>query len=344
MVKNLFRFSVLVVIFSLAACNLNKTATPTAAPTLPPADPPTPPPITHTVIPIQLPEERTNNAGDHDSSKSKDNEEAPGGDRFTFAQYERPFNANTMDVYFPYLDIQDTQTFEDDLWVYATIQLKDRAGDGTLAGRYAMEIDNDLDGRGDWLILADHPTSTDWTTEGVQVWMDSNEDVGGTSVISADEGEAPNDGFDAKVFDGGSGNDPDAAWVRVPADIPNMVEIAVKRSLVLDGSRYMIGMWAGSESLNPALFDFNDHMTHEQAGAAMRGFEIYYPIKALSELDASCRVAVGFQPNGSEPGLCKTYIPGAPGEPPPPGGCPPNPNCRYGMNPDCSCIPPPPPG
>lgn len=343
MLRNILRSTFTAILLTLTACNLPFLMSEPTQPPVIPNDVPQSTSIPHNLTPANLPSERTNNAGDHDSSKSKDNQEAPGGDRFTFGQFERPFNANTMDTYFPELDIQDTQTFEDETWVYATIQLKDRAGDETLAGRYAMEIDNDLDGRGDWLILADHPASSTWTTEGVQVWMDSNEDVGGTSVISADEGKAPNDGFDLMVFDSGSGNDPDAAWTRVPEDIPNMVEIAVKRSLVINGSKYMVGMWAGSESLNPAMFDFNDHMTHEQAGAAMRGFEIYYPIKALAELDGSCRVAVGFQPNGSEPGLCPTYIPGAPGEPPPPGGCPPNPNCGYGMNPDCSCVPPPPP-
>ena len=76
-------------------------------------------------------------------------------------------------------------------------------------------------------------------------------------------------------------------------------------------------MWAGS-SLDPAIFDINDHFTHEQAGAADRGFEIYYPIKGVSEIDNTCRIAIGFEPTGNEPGSCaeavQKYKPGDPGQ------------------------------
>jgi hypothetical protein len=67
------------------------------------------------------------------------------------------------------------------------------------------------------------------------------------------------------------------------------------------------------------MFDFNDHFTHEQAGAASRGFEVFYPIKGLYAVDGSCRVAVGFAPTGAEPGLCETLAPVQPGEAAP--GC-----------------------
>lgn len=82
-------------------------------------------------------------------------------------------------------------------------------------------------------------------------------------------------------------------------------------------------MWAGTSSLNPALFDFNDNMAHEQAGAADPGLENFYPIKGLSELDNTCSMAIGFKPKGDEPGLCRELKPNVPGDPslPPP---PPN--------------------
>lgn len=66
----------------------------------------------------------------------------------------------------------------------------------------------------------------------------------------------------------------------------------------------MIGAWAGNQALEPALFDFNDHMTHEQAGTSLIELENFYPIKGLAELDNACRVAIGFVPSGNEPGLC----------------------------------------
>jgi hypothetical protein len=71
-------------------------------------------------------------------------------------------------------------------------------------------------------------------------------------------------------------------------------------------------MWAGNEMLDAAKFDLNDNYTHEQAGAASKGYDVYYPIKAVAEIDNSCRMAVGFKPTGREPGLCE--VPTNPGE------------------------------
>lgn len=292
---------------TIMGCTMPDEAAPTQAPIQVQASP-APTSIQHTTIPAGLPEERTNHAGDHDSSKSAAHQEAPGGDRFSFGQYERPFIANTMDVYFPYLDIVDTFTYEDETWVFATIRLYGGDANGLLAGNYAVEIDSDINGKGDWLVLVSKPGSTEWSTEGVQVWQDSNQDNGGINAVFADEDLSSGDGFDFKVFDGGQSQDPDAAWARVSPTSPTTVEIAVKRSLVDDDGKYLAGMWAGNDSLNPAMFDFNDHMTHEQAGAALRGLEIFYPIKGLAELDASCRVSIGFEPTGLEPGLCETLI------------------------------------
>jgi hypothetical protein len=325
--------TLLVVLFLLAGCSLPQESTP-EAPAVPPTDIPAVNPVQqHTDFPIDLPTERSNHAGDHDSSRTAKNEEAAGGDRFTFGEYERPFNANTMDTYFPYLDIVDSLTYQDDLWIYASIQLQGRDANGLLAGNYALEIDSDVDGRGDSLILVTKPATTQWTTDGVQVWQDSDKDVGGLAAVVADDKLTSGNGFDQKVFDSGQGNDTDAAWARVSPVDPNVVQIAVKRSLVDDDGRYLAGMWSGNSALNPAQFDFNDHMTHEQAGAALRGLEIYYPIKGLAELDASCRVAVGFQPTGNEPGLCKSAArPGEPGAP----TC--SNSCEYGQEPPPSCM------
>jgi len=66
----------------------------------------------------------------------------------------------------------------------------------------------------------------------------------------------------------------------------------------------MIGVWAGNAILDPTMFDLNDRFTHEQAGAALIEFEYFYPIKALAELDNTCRVPIGSQPNYIVPGMC----------------------------------------
>jgi hypothetical protein len=329
-----------------SACNLpigsgqQPEETPTPAP-IPPPGINTPASVQHDLVPVSLPAERANQAADHDSSETAARRFPPGGDRFSRGTYERPFNANTMDVYFPYLDIVDTRVFEDDTWLYASITMRGMDQDQSLPGQYLMEIDQDRDGRGDWLAGVTNPTSTDWTSEGVRVWQDSNDDVGGNVAYLADDNPPDSDGYELLVYDEGKGNKPDAAFAMRDQEDPQTVLLAIQKALFEGDTRFLVGMWAGN-NIDPALFDLNDHFTHEEAGAADPGLEIYYPIKALNELDNSCRMAVGFQPDGSEPGLCPAFIPSQPGGAPP-GGCQPPPNgCGHGSNwlgePDCQCT------
>jgi hypothetical protein len=330
-------FCLSAILITVFACNLPGPSTPAAQdvalPTSSSADTPAPTTVQHTLIPVNLPADRSNHAGDHDSSTTAFKQEAPGGDRFTFGQYERPFNADTMDTYFPYLDILEVLTYQDGTWIYATLMMRGRDANDQLAGNYAVELDMDVNGKGDWLVLVSAPASTEWSTHGVQVWQDTNRDVGGLAPTYTDDDPVFGDGFDRVVFGSGQDSDPDLAWARISPDDANTVELAVKRSLFGNDETYLAGMWAGTDSLNPALFDFNDHMTHTEAGAAVRGLEIFYPIKGLAELDATCRVAIGFAPTGKEPGLCKTISPTAVP------GCPYT--CEYGQNPypDCGCWP-----
>lgn len=280
------------------------------APTI---SPPTEIPIQHQVIPASLPQARSGQAGDQDSSVTANQQRSNGGDRFTFEQFERPFNANSMDVYFPNLDIVDTYVFQDEMWIYGTIKVVDRSAATLEPYRFAMQLDVHADGKGDWLILALNPPSTDWTTNGVQAYFDANSDIGNLTAMIADKDAPGGNGFEQMVFDQGKGDDPDAAWVRVSPEGANTVELAVKRSLLGNPVAFMVNMWTGHGSLDPAMFDYSDHYTHEQAGAADPEFPLFYPIKAIYELDSTCRMAVGFQPTGSEPGLC--FVPVVPAQP-----------------------------
>lgn len=301
----------LAVLLGILACALPGSSGP--APTAPTADQATsasnpisaaPTAVQHqTVPPDALPEQRASHAGDQDSSTTADQKHPPGGDRFTFGQFERPFNANTMDVYYPYLDIQDTIYYLDDTWFYAAITLHDLDQNQSLPGKYAVEIDTDLDGRGDWLLLAEKPSSRTWSTSGVSVWADRNKSVGGQVPVTADKQVSTDDGYESLVFDETHGDDPDLAWARLAPNDPKTVQLAVKRSL-LGGDTFLTGAWAGGAILDPSMFDINDHVSHEKAGEAMPDLEYYYPIKDVSQLDNACRVAIGFQPTGSEPGLC----------------------------------------
>lgn len=315
-------FSMLALVLALLACTVSSPKTATEAPVTEVADSPTQeqvaapdatqsapptevPSIQHQVFPVDLPVERSSHAGDYDSSTTAANKTSAGGDRFTFERFERPFNANTMDVYFSQLDIVDTLVFQDDTWIYSTITLKGVDASNALSGKYAAELDTNLDGKGDWIIIVSSPSTTDWSVTGVSIYQDANHDVGNELPMLTDEGQPGGDGFETLVFDQGQGHDPDSAWARISSTTPNTVEIAVKRAVLGDTNKYLINMWAGSSLLDPALFDISDHFTHEQAGAADAALQFYYPIKQVFELDNSCRMAVGFEPTGKEAGLCE---------------------------------------
>jgi hypothetical protein len=300
--------------------------------------------IQHTSLPVNLPMERYGRASDFDSSKVSGKRPTIGGDRFTYGQFERPFNANAMDVYFSQLDIVNTLVYQDETWIYAILTLKELNAGSSRNEKYAVELDIDLNGKGDWFIMSYKPESTDWTVSGVKVYQDANQDVGGEIATLADKNLHGGDGFETLVFDNGQGDDPDTAWARISPNDPNTIEFAIKKSVLSNPAQFLINMWAGTSLLDPMLFDINDHFTHEQAGAADPGFEFYYPIIEVAEIDNSCRIAVGFQPTGKEPGLCKTLIPAAPDSPyvpelPPAASCPP---CQlpeeYQIPPDCTCY------
>jgi hypothetical protein len=260
------------------------------------------------IVPVSLPLSRSDHTGNYDSSTTAEFKKSAGGDRFTYERFERPFNASTMDAYFPHLDIVDALTYQDDMWLYATVQVKDRSAATSSPYRFAMQLDTDIDGKGDWLVMASNPSSIEWTVVGVQLFEDANGDVGNVTAMTTDN-YATGDGFELLVFDEGKGNDSDTAWVRVSPLDSNTVEFSLKRSVLGDSTTYLIDMWAGSSLLDPSLFDFSDHFTHEEAGAADPGFPVFYPIKSIYEIDNTCRMAVGFTPAGNEPRICRSIAP-----------------------------------
>lgn len=274
----------------------------------------------HILIPSELPTAPVGTVGDQDSSITADQQRAPSGDRFTFSRYERPFNENTMDIYYPAIDIQGAIFFEDDVWLYAEINLKNNLSSYVLDGKYGFEIDVNTDGGGDWLIFVNQPNPNEWSTNGVEVWFDRNDDVGGETFINSDNTLTDGNGYEELVFSNSKNNDPDLAWGRISPNDAYIVHLAIKKSILEKDATYLVGMYAGYDDFAPEFFDFNDHYTHEQAGAALTQLEYFYPIKELSRLDNTCRMAIGFQPTGNEPGLCP--LPPKPGEDPPASSCP----------------------
>ncbi len=264
---------------------------------------PTAPGIAHASVPGGVPDGTGIFLGDQSTVSSYNSARAFSGDRFTLGKFERPYNSSAMDVYFPFLDIVSASFYPDSDWVYVRITLAGPDANNAFPGKYAVEIDPDMDGRGDLLLIADYPSSTKWSTDRVRVLEDANQDVGGEKPLLADSA-GKGDGYETLIFNQGQGDDPDAAWARVSSAEPNSVEMAFKTSLLHDDKTYLAGIWAGTDVLDPALFDLNDHFTHDQAGEANPDIANFYPIKLIAEVDNTCRQAIGFTPSGQELGLC----------------------------------------
>lgn len=201
------RLGVLTLVLITAACNFSK-GTPTVEVEAPQDAPPvqpvvvedTPQPtVEHITFPTDPPTSKMSEINDKDSSLFAPEKRTNGGENYNQNLFERPFNANTMDTYYPDLDILHTFLGMDNQWVYVTIRLVGTGTGGTLTGNYGVEIDRDVDGRGDVLVFASQ-VGTDWSTEGVRIWMDDNGDVGGNYPANSD---APwiGDGYENMIFD-----------------------------------------------------------------------------------------------------------------------------------------------
>jgi len=289
----------------LALANAQLTVTPVpdvaAATPIPAAT------IVHLTNPAEPPNLYESWIVDRDSSTTAPQRAANGGENFDQNLYERPFNAITMDIYYPDLDIKNARLDRGGTWVYIEIEMVNVRQSGGMNGNYGVEFDLDIDGRGDWLILASIPQAT-WSTEGVRIWQDTNNDVGNDFPVSSDPPQRGN-GYDQLYFDQVYNPDPDIAWARVSPQNPHFIQLAFKYSLIANDNSFMWGAWADQGVFNPTFYDYNDHFTHAEAGSPLPGLQKYYPLKALFEVDNTCRVAVGFTLTGKEPGSCPVYVP-----------------------------------
>ena len=267
------------------------TATPTVTLT---------PGIVHAVFPADI-----QSAGafvyDVDSRGTAPENRAPYGDSYKLNRFERPFTQTAMN-YLPDVDILTFRINADQNWYYVSIQLSGPSSTGGLTADYALELDFDRDGHGDYLVWAKPPLASSWTTDGVTVYMDSNNDTGGLSPERADANFSGNGYDQVLIASGRNGLDPDLAWVRLDPRSSTSVQFAFKKSLV--GGAFMWGVWADFGLRDPARFNYNDYFTEELAGSPERSETKFYPIKAVFAVDNTCRVPYGFIPNGYEPLLC----------------------------------------
>jgi hypothetical protein len=231
------------------------------------------------------------------------------GDSFFTNRFERPFDRDMN--YLPYLDIARAELNRQkySLWYYFKITLVKDTGAVPHPGPvYGLEIDVNLDGRGDFLAMAETPKTTSWSVDGVKIFEDQDKDVGGKNPVLADKQVWTGSGYEMLLFDAGQGKDPDLAWSRIDSDDPNAVDIAIKVYLLGDVHQaFLWNAYADGSLRNPGFYDLNDHFTVDQAGSPLKG-ELYYPIKDLFAYDNTCRTASGFIPTGNEPGICPAVV------------------------------------
>jgi hypothetical protein len=224
-----------------------------------------------------------------------------GCDQWTYNKIERPFNDAFQD-YSPQSDISRAQIGYDEAWFFAqAITYYGEVVDPQpMNGTYGIELDLDLDGRGDVLILADQP-GDEWDVVGVQVWQDIDASVGADTAVMADDAN-PDGGYDEMVFDAGVGDDPDLAWARISPDDPNIAQIAFKRSLggEKDKERFSWVMWAGLIDFVPSDFDYVDTFTNTDLyaldntcswtyGTPLQGLPNQCGIKTKVKVEGPCK-------------------------------------------------------
>ncbi len=225
---------------------------------------------------------------------------APYGDSYNINLFERPFLQDM--TYVPDLDIVSYNLAYDEKFYYVSMELVGANPNNEIGIQYAVELDLDGDGYGDYVIVARPPYDVNWSTDNVQVVKDTNRDTGGLSPEKSDA-PLPGDGYDTVIFDGGRGesDDHDLAWVRINAGRYATVQFAFK--LALAENKFMYGVLADAGPKSIADLDYVDRFTEEQAGSPVRG-DKFYPLKALFGVDNVCREVHGFTGTGQEPQRC----------------------------------------
>ncbi len=281
---------------------------------------------------------------DYPSAKDVEGKPGPyaprGGDVYDSNLYERPFRERTQDTFFPDLDIQYVRLMRQGEWYFAQIRLAGlMPGASAPTGQYGLEIDVDVDGRGDFLIWVQGPLSQQWQPRGASVYQDVRKDVEGPRVCTSD---APlrGDGYDNKVFE----TSPSAPlmWVRWGQETvggktyPVVYVIFHSRLVPDDDGKFLWQAWADGKLGQPGQMTYHDTYTLPQAGVPYPG-DPNYPIKDLARMDSTCRATFGFRATGAEPCLCRTEATALICPQP---STPPLPTCTTGPGPYWTCTDP----
>ena len=280
---------------------------PVPSDTQPPTKTPNPT-ATYTIVHLVTPVDTSGTMRFITDLKTKDyaaQKKAIGGDDFSTNRYERPFTAKDM-VYLPDVDLTRVEMKIQSPWVYITFEFAGPRAEGIGQTMYGAEFDTNRDGRGEYLVWGASPPSGTWTTDGVEVWKDTNADVGGPTPQVTNAPWNLGDGYDKNLVASGKGDDPDLAWIR-QTEGGAKVQLAFKYSAIGNAPQFLWNGLADAGVRNPKWFDYNDHFTQKEAGSPYPVQTTLYPLSALYALDNTCRDPYGFTPTGTEPGLCAYF-------------------------------------
>ncbi len=297
MIKRIARVSVLVLLLALlTACGSKSAAEttnniisePTDIPKLAPGEPAS--------------AERT--LEDADSSIKAEEKRALTGDNILNNLYERPFTSQEM-VYQPDLNLLTAAISSDENFFYFVLTLDDvDKTSGGVTGTYGIEFDRTKTGRGDLLVWVTQ-FGTDWSTDGITIYINKTGTVGGLDPMVAEE-DYKGKGYSEMIEMEGDA----VAWARLDPNNPTAVQIAVSRILLGNPEEFLWGAWADGGTKDPSLFDYNDHFGPSEAGSPLNTSEDY-PLRALASMDNTCRLPYGIdQLESAVPGMCITSQPG----------------------------------
>ena len=260
--------------------------------------------------PGDIPNVKVQTVHDQTNEKTASDKFAFGGDVFNLGWYERPFDQNMG--YLPFIDLAKIlMTREDPNWVYVKIYMAAPVADGKDSKPlYGVEMDTDLDNRGEFLLLTGIPAGTEWATDGVMIMSNSDNNLGGSKPVLPDTNPTEGKGYDTEVFNAGKGDDPNLAWARISPDDPKCVDIAFKSSFIGGAKGKFLWLpWALVGIQDLTKFEFNDHFTKADAGSPLKEDKDIYPIKGIWGIDNTARIPSGFEPGGLMPGLAPNFQP-----------------------------------
>ena len=221
-------------------------------------------PITHTITPVDPvwnPDQITTDCNTGVRMPSGSTQVIISGcDYWNREMIERPADSATG-TYVPALDIIWSQAGKYEPWIFLKVNLSNLAQAPTDL-KAGFELDPDLDSRGEFLITTNLPSSTTWSTDGVQVWQDTNQDNGGVTAFHYDQNTG--DGYETLLFDNGKGDDADMAWSRISPKNANIIEFAFKASVLPNQKVFGWWPWVGLQALTADKFELVDRADETQ--------------------------------------------------------------------------------